>query len=231
MAEPERKKRPSAGIPEWMVTFGDMMSLLLCFFIMLFALSIITPKRFQALMDTLSQDFTGYPAPGKISARSTKTTTTVSDSAAKSRRISALAGGQPTPGPLGESTDVHAIQLDGVTVRVIRFEFGNYELTALAERDLGAILPVLQGSAQRIMVKGYTAPSESGGSYERDSDLAIYRAISVMDHLVSLGLDPGYFDITFAPETVPARNVLPPGTDPNLAGATVEIILLNQTLR
>ncbi|MCL2710076.1 MAG: hypothetical protein FWE95_04265 [Planctomycetaceae bacterium] len=231
MAEPERKKRPQAGIPEWMVTFGDMMSLLLCFFIMLFALSIITPKRFQALMDTMSQDFTGYPSPSRTKAPGKAVTSTVSDSGAKSRRISALAGGQPTPGPLGEATEVHAIQLDGVTVRVIRFDLGRYELTALARRDLAAILPVLQGSPNRIMIKGYATPSESGGTYEQDSELAFFRAVNAMDHLISLGLDPHYFDITFAPETVPARNVLPPGTDPSLAGATVEIILLNQTLR
>ena len=214
-----------------MVTFGDMMSLLLCFFIMLFALSIITPPRFQALMDTLSQDFTGYPAPSRAKARSTKTTTTVTDSAAKSNRLSALAGGQPTPGPIGEATDVLAIRLDGVTVRVIRFELGNYELTEQARRDLRAILPTLQGSAQRIMVKGYAIPSEVEDRYQQESDLAFYRAISAVEHLVSLGLDPGYFDITFAPGTVPSRNVLPPGTVPSLAGATVEILLLNQTLR
>jgi len=229
----KRVKKPPAGIPEWMCTYGDMMSLLLCFFIMLFALSIITPKRFQAIADTVRQDFTGYSSMSKIRAKGQRTTTTEADSAAKSRRVSALAGGQPTPGPLGESTEVHAMRLDGETVRggLIRFESGSDELTDQAKWDLRAILRVLQGTDRRIMVRGYVAPSERGGMYQQESDLAFSRAIRVVDYLVSLNLNPNYFEILTAPETLPSPNILPAGTDPRDAGASVEIILLNQTLR
>ena len=156
---------------------------------------------------------------------------TVSDSASKNNRTSALVGGQPVSGTPGESTEVHTIQLDGVTIRVVRFELGNYELTAQAKRELGAVFPILRGSLQRIMVKGYVAPSEVGEGYQQESDLAFYRAVSVVDHLVSLGLNPDFFDISVAPETLPGRNVLPAGTDPSLAGATAEILLLNKTSR
>ena len=31
----KKKHKQEKGIPEWVVTFGDMMSLLLCFFILL----------------------------------------------------------------------------------------------------------------------------------------------------------------------------------------------------
>ena len=229
----KRVKKPPAGIPEWMCTYGDMMSLLLCFFIMLFALSIITPKRFQAIADTIQQDFTGYASPSRVKAKGSRVTTTAADSAAKSRRISALAGGQPTPGPQGESPDVHAIRLDGETIRggLIRFELGSDELTDQAKWDLRAILRVLQGTDRRIMVRGYVAPSEGGGMYQRESDLAFSRAIRVVDYLISLDLDPSYFEISVAPGTAPSPNVLPAGTDPGTSGASVEVILLNQTLR
>ena len=228
-----RKKAKPAGVPEWMVTFGDMMSLLLCFFIMLFALSIITPPRFQALVDTLSQDFTGYAGSSDQRAKSNKTTRTISDSAAKSRRISAQVGGQPSPGPRGESTEILAISLDGSTVKggLIRFELGSYELADQAKWQLRRILPDLQGSLQRIMVKGYAAPSEGGREQQNNSDLAFSRAISVVDYLVTLGLNPMFFETCVAPGTFPDRNILPTGTDPKNAGAFAEIILLNQTAR
>jgi len=227
------KKREPAGIPAWMVTFGDMMSLLLCFFIMLFALSIITPVRFQALVDTLRQDFAGYAGAAQVRQRADKTTTTATDSDARSRRISALAGGQPTPGPPGEQTDVHTILLDGETIRggLIRFELGGSELTEQARWDLRATLPILRGSPQRIEVRGYVAPDEGGGMYQRVSDLAFYRALSVVDYLVSHDLNHGFFEIVVAPGTLPNMNILPAGTDPRHAGASVEIRLLNQTLR
>jgi len=226
-----RPKRKAAGIPEWMVTFGDMMSLLLCFFIMLFAMSVITPKRFQALADTLSQDFTGYAGSSTQKAKGRSTTTTVSASGAKSKRISALIGGQPTPGPVGEETEVHVFQLDGETIKVICFELGSDEPTDQAKWDLRAILPRLKGSPQKIMVRGYALPSEGGEAFQGATDLAFSRAISAMDYLVSLGLRPNFFEIATAPGTAPERNLLPAGTDPSLAGASVEIILLHQVQR
>ena len=206
------------------------MSLLLCFFIMLFAMSIITPVRFQALADTLSQDF-GFSGSSRAKIVGKATTTTISDSGAKSRKISALAGGQPTPGPQGESTTVHAILRSGQTIKVIMFDLEQDTLTPQAIRDLRAVLPVLQGSSQRIMVRGYVVPSEGSGAYQQDTDLAFHRALSVVDYLVTLGLKYEYFDIVVPPATVPDRNLLPAGTDPNLAGASAEIVLLNQTMR
>ena len=53
--EPEEK-----GIPEWVVTFGDMMSLLLTFFIMLVSLSEIKDdETYQKLVDSVQREF-GY---------------------------------------------------------------------------------------------------------------------------------------------------------------------------
>jgi len=81
------------------------------------------------------------------------------------------------------------------------------------------------------MVRGYVAPSEGKGTHQHESGLAFSRAISVVDYLVGLGLSPNYFEIVAAPETLPNPNILPAGTPPGAAGASVEIILLNQTLR
>ena len=46
------------GIPEWVVTFGDMMSLLLTFFIMLASMSELKEdKMYQAVADALRRQF------------------------------------------------------------------------------------------------------------------------------------------------------------------------------
>ena len=227
------KRKPPAeeGAPLWMCTYGDLMSLLLCFFIMLFALSIIAEVRFQAIADTLSQEFTGHAASSTTKAPSTKTITTPADSAAKSKRISAQMGGQPKKGPKGDQTTVHTILLDGETVSVIRFELGSYELTEQAESDLQAVFPSLRGSPQKIMVKGYTAPTEREAARRAD-DLAFNRALNVVDYFVTtLGLKQDAFEIVADPAAAPRLNRLPPGTDPQLAGASVEIIILDQTYR
>ena len=223
---------PEASAPLWMCTYGDLMSLLLCFFVMLFSLSIITPVRFQAIADAIAQDFTGFASTSISKAPTPRTVNIPAESAARSRRTDALIGGQQNPGPVGESRDVHTIQLTGDSVKVIRFDFGRDVLTGQAQRELRAILPTLQGSPQKIMVKGYVAPTEGGGeAYKQDVDLAFSRALSVVDYFVSLGLRQDFFEVVVAPMEVPRLNLLPAGTDPKHAGASAEILLLHQTLR
>ena len=43
------------GAPDWMMTFGDMMSLLLCFFILLFSMSTLDIAKYNAAIKSLKQ--------------------------------------------------------------------------------------------------------------------------------------------------------------------------------
>jgi len=48
------------GVPEWVVTYGDMMSLLLTFFIMLVSLSeIVNDEKYRSILESI-QKYTGY---------------------------------------------------------------------------------------------------------------------------------------------------------------------------
>lgn len=58
-----KKEEQKKGAPEWMCTFGDMMSLLLCFFVLLFALSTIEEKKFVQMAGAFRQAFGGLVAP------------------------------------------------------------------------------------------------------------------------------------------------------------------------
>lgn len=54
------KRRPSEvkkGAPEWQCTFGDLMNLLLCFFVMLFAMSTMDAAKFEAIAASFNQSF------------------------------------------------------------------------------------------------------------------------------------------------------------------------------
>ncbi|MFN3534632.1 MAG: flagellar motor protein MotB, partial [Desulfatiglandales bacterium] len=48
---------PSEGAPEWMCTFADLMSLLLCFFVLLLSFSEIDRQKFKEIAGALAQAF------------------------------------------------------------------------------------------------------------------------------------------------------------------------------
>lgn len=53
----KREETPAPGSPAWMATFSDLMNLLLCFFVLLFAMSNIDQDKFQELVASLSASF------------------------------------------------------------------------------------------------------------------------------------------------------------------------------
>lgn len=57
MAKKKKPEEPSAGSPLWMATFADLMNLLLCFFVLLFAMSSVEESKFKELAESLSSAF------------------------------------------------------------------------------------------------------------------------------------------------------------------------------
>ncbi len=56
----KKQKKDSGGVPEWVVTYGDMMSLLLCFFILLAAFSELKREHeYQRVVTAVKEAF-GY---------------------------------------------------------------------------------------------------------------------------------------------------------------------------
>lgn len=52
MAKKKREAAAPAGSPAWMTTYGDLVTLLMCFFVLLFAFSTIDSKKFQQFMNS-----------------------------------------------------------------------------------------------------------------------------------------------------------------------------------
>lgn len=50
-----KEKPPEEGSPEWMTTFSDLMNLLLCFFVLLFASSNMDEEKIQRIMASFNQ--------------------------------------------------------------------------------------------------------------------------------------------------------------------------------
>ncbi len=49
----KKEEEHKAGAPEWLATYGDMMTLLLCFFVLLFSFSTLDVEKFKAIMQSM----------------------------------------------------------------------------------------------------------------------------------------------------------------------------------
>ncbi|MBR5598376.1 MAG: flagellar motor protein MotB [Lachnospiraceae bacterium] len=52
-----KKEEPQKASAEWMNTFADLMNLLLCFFVLLFAMSTVDAQKFEMVVASFSQTF------------------------------------------------------------------------------------------------------------------------------------------------------------------------------
>lgn len=52
-----QKKQASGGAPEWMVTFGDLMALLACFFVLIISFSIQDEQKLQVVAGSMREAF------------------------------------------------------------------------------------------------------------------------------------------------------------------------------
>lgn len=72
MSEEEEKSDPPAGAPAWMATMADMMSLLLCFFVLLLSFANMDVVKFRVMLGSVKDAFgVQTDHPGDIRARST----------------------------------------------------------------------------------------------------------------------------------------------------------------
>ncbi len=60
MAKRRTEDAPAPGAPAWMATFSDLMNLLLCFFVMLFAMSSIEEAKLQEFVAAMNNTFSVF---------------------------------------------------------------------------------------------------------------------------------------------------------------------------
>ncbi len=233
----EEPESSGAEIPEWVVTFGDMMSLLLTFFIMLVSLSEIKEEEtYQALVDSMRQQF-GYTksleslTPGESKPRTSASTVLATTGRAK--REDTAKGGVPDPAPQGEKPLVRIIRPGKQTAvgSVVFFEIGTAQMQPDSRRVLDAIALQLQGKPQKIEVRGHTAPETAARTADaaESMDLSYARARAVLEYLVkNHGLEPNRFRLTSAGANEPMHA----GSDPSgmRSNPRVEIFLLDETV-
>lgn len=225
------------GIPEWVVTFGDMMSLLLTFFIMLVSLSEIKEEEtYQALVDSMQQQF-GYQktidalTPGDAKPRSQEFS--VLSTTGRAKKKDTAKGGVPQKAPIGEEPRVRIIRPGHTTAvgSVVYFTIGSDELTAAGRQIIQEDLEILQGKPQKIEVRGHTSAeyaSRTRGTGEGRA-IAFRRANQVCQFLVEQGIDEQRLRIAVAGASEPMYTEA--GGSATARNPRVEFFLLDETVQ
>ncbi len=223
------------AIPEWVVTFGDMMSLLLTFFIMLVSMSEIKHEtQYQALVDSMRKQF-GYQktmeslAPGKVKPRTSQFS--VMSTTGRAKRKDTAKGGVPEKAPVGEENQVRIIRPGKMTAigSVIFFSVASAELDEKARHELDIAAEQLRGKPQKIEIRGHTTAelaARTAGTLKAMT-LGYERARAAMSYLVDVKKLPAErFRLSSAGESEPLYS----GTGADARELPrVEVFLLDET--
>lgn len=188
-------QEPKAGAPEWMVTYGDTMTLLLCFFVIIVSMSEIKEdERFQKVMESLRSSFGGYHgAVGAVPMDNIPTNALIAKLIElESPVFIKHKGDSDEEGIHGKNFRVTNVR-DGLEVVVGgRITFDRFSATLKPEgRDLiTGTAERLRGYNTKILIRGHATkerlPNDS--LYENARDLAYARAKEVAGELERNGV-------------------------------------------
>lgn len=204
------EEEPEPGIPEWVVTFGDMMSLLLTFFIMLVSMSEMKEdEKFQAMLESMRQTF-GHEAsmasimPGEAPPRNSSMRTIAS--MGRSKRQDIMRGGNKVKAPTGDEMKVQTIRPGKTSTvgGVIEFEEDSVVMSPENMARLEQIAFQIRGKPQKVEVRGHASrkPPKEGTHW----DLAYQRGMSTMNALIEAGIEPERIRLSSAAANEPIDN-------------------------
>lgn len=231
---PKRKPRKPAEVPAWVVTFGDMMALLLVFFILLQMFSELKrDHEYQRVITAVREAFGYSGGIGVLPVDNPPLRSIIEQlekMALKNMEDSRISQSD-APGIDGPRLRVTKVR-EGI-VFTIGGATGFDELSAAVKPQVRAELQnlsvLLAGRKNKIVIRGHASAKyiPVGASWRDLDELAFYRARNVKDVLVELGLDDRVFRIEAVGTREPVR---PRAVDPSdmAENRRVEIILTEQ---
>jgi len=218
-------------MPEWLATFGDLMSLLLCFFVLLLSMSTMDAKKVQEAVGSLagalsvleggtqtevSRNRIQKATPIEKTDETTETVNRLSASIAEFKQFTE--GGQGPTITLEEGEEGFFIRLPAD----ITFAPGSAEITnedaLLFLKRMALIINEYLPKYVEIQVRGYTdnTPPPPTSPYEDNWELSAARAINVLKILIKNGVEPKRLSAAaYGPYHPIASNTTPEGRAKN----------------
>lgn len=198
----KRKKKVAKGAAPWVVTYGDLMSLLLTFFILLYSMSTIDAIKFKNITQYLQLALTGEGTPDILDGGAEDITLPIDDDPFADVEVPEDDITDPVPAEVLEmyskvTNYVKQAKMDaevtvkmlktGVTVEVkdaILFEPASAQLKASGIEVLNDLEGLLNDFENAIVVEGHTdnVPLNTP-TYPSNWELSTARAVAVLRYL------------------------------------------------
>jgi chemotaxis protein MotB len=238
-----KKKRESGGGPsgqEWLTTYSDMVTLMLCFFVIMFNPDEGTSAQMQQIAASMATR-----GLGSLSGGMTLTSGRNADLGNTVMSLPSMEKGRSLGTALRKAVSLFDPEIRSNKVKVTHDERGlvitlasdaffapasariNTEEARNIMLRLGAMLSGEDLRGHKIRIEGHTdnEATDPNGPWEDNWDLSTARSISVLHYLTDMNIDEKRFQVAGFADTVPvARNDTAEGRAYN---RRVDIIILD----
>ena len=198
----EENGRPAVSSRAWMITFTDLISLMLTFFVMLFAMSSVQVDRWEATIDSLSQTLS--PAEVETVARATAQFNVGTVFRRQAINLDYLAA--VLDETIGEDPMLARSQIMRLDDRLVialpgdlLFEPSQAQLSEPARQALFVLGGVLRNIGNQVGVNGHTDPTPTAQNvYPSNWELSLARALAVGEALKEAGYTEDVLAFGFA---------------------------------
>ena len=198
---PRREEKAPEGAPEWMVTYGDMVTLVMCFFVILVAMSEIKKERLQIVVDSVRKAFgyeeSSFPAPSNLK----QLPSSVFEKIVMDSEVNP--GGAVNTSAVGKQWQTTTVK-EGLKITFggrATFAEGSAELTPEAREQLRELARTIKGFGNWVDVRGHCSRSledvPPGGTDDTAKVvLSSARAMAVAEALEDYGVRPRRMRVT-----------------------------------
>ncbi len=236
MARQKKQAPPPPGAPLWLATYGDMVTLVLTFFVLLFSFSSVDAQKFQKMMMSFKGALGILPGgttvqrnpgafgglTGKDAGESKKSTMSIEEVAKNLKNYLKSQG-------LDKGVEVR-IDQKGVAISFsehVLFDSGSAEMKPEGKRVLTKVAEFIREAVPALSVEGHTDSIPlRGGIYRDNWGLSASRAASVATYLQDrAGFDPQRLQAVGYAST---RPIVPNDTPEHMAlNRRVDLVILS----
>ena len=238
-----KKKKKEAGEASqlWMVTYTDMVQLILCFFVALFNPDDIDPRQLAAMVSTFSNYGLGASSGGFTLSRGQS-----ADLGNTINSLPAMDRGRTLGTAIRRATSLYQPEIRSNKVKVTQDERGlvislasdaffnpasarvNIEETRDILVRLAALLNSNEVGGRKVRIEGHTdsVDVDPDGPWQDNWQLSSERSRAVLRFLTDFGVDEGRFQVAGFADTMPiSNNDTPEGRAYN---RRVDIVIIDQ---